>query len=191
MPERQIDSVVPPLPEVSRDGNSPSRNGKRPDMPEYHKNAHVVGSFLRERREELDISQAAMSDHGGPAVSTVQNFESFKISTRPTSRTLSLFDTALKLPPGTTKHILDTGKIPDELPVTTDREQRHQFAVASIQSAVPDGPHTFDDVKAMKIGLLAQFLKLEEDDQRKAAVGEMLADIVLDVAETSEVVGET
>lgn len=72
---------------------------------------HSFGHVLRQRRDELGLSKAAIADRGGPHPTTLAQLEDNKTG-RPRPATFASLDDALEWPRGATARLFHTGQTP-------------------------------------------------------------------------------
>lgn len=79
---------------------------------------HSFGRVLRQRRDELGLSKAAVAERGGPHPTTMAQLEENKVE-RPRPSTFAAVDSALDWDRGTSARLFHTGRLPDDVRPST------------------------------------------------------------------------
>ena len=96
----------------------------------------VLGHYIAQRREELDLTQEDISDNGGPSPETLRQYELGKIPDTPQARTMFGIDRALSWHEGSTRDVLynggepkpiATGPVRDKTTVSVNRDLVQQL----------------------------------------------------------------
>lgn len=75
---------------------------------------HSFGHVLRQRRDELGLSKASVSERGGPHPTTMAQLEDNQVA-RPRPSTFAAVDAALEWERGTSARLFHTGRLPDDV----------------------------------------------------------------------------